>query len=430
MKIHKILFITAIAVCTLQAHAQKAFRRQYQSALKERYMDSLKLAREKFNLAMLRSNNDTIAENFVPDDKYARLFLPLTFYRGTTHNILSYDDYDSISTPAVIDECLLQMYLKRPDLVNTTESKLDVIGPTLEPSKEKTSERKKLAEIVAPKAVEPELYDIGIKIYKPNFWTFTGDYYLQFLQNYISDNWYNGGENNYSMVGSVTLQANYNNKQKVKWDNKLEMKLGLQTSESDSLHSMKTSEDLLRYTGKLGLQATKKWYYTLQMISYTQFLRGYSSNDATTYSDFASPLNINLSVGMDYTVECFKKKLKGTIHLAPAAYNFKYVGRLALATRYGLTEGHHTLNDIGSEFTADLKWTFTDMVSWKTRLYGYTTYSRFELEWENTITFQFNKYITSNLFIYPRFDDGVTKDSKHGFWQLKEYASLGFSYSF
>ncbi len=54
-----------------------------------------------------------------------------------------------------------------------------------------------------------------------------GDYYLQFLQNYVSDNWYKGGESNYSMLGSVTMQANYNNKQKVKWENKLEMRLGL-----------------------------------------------------------------------------------------------------------------------------------------------------------------------------------------------------------
>ena len=30
------------------------------------------------------------------------------------------------------------------------------------------------------------------------------------------------------MVASAIIQANYNNKQKVKWDNKLELKLGFQ----------------------------------------------------------------------------------------------------------------------------------------------------------------------------------------------------------
>ena len=186
----------------------------------------------------------------------------------------------------------------------------------------------------------------------------------------------------------------------------------------------------IRYTGRLGLQASKKWYYSLQLIAYTQFMRGYKSNDMKVYSDIFSPLNLNLSVGMDYTVEWINKRLTGTIHLAPLAYNFKYVGRKDLATRYGLKEGEHTLNDFGSECTIDLTWAFTDMIKWKTRLYGYTTYERAEVEWENTLSFQFNKYITSNIFIYPRFDDGAKRDKDHGYWQLKEYMSIGFAYSF
>ena len=44
--------------------------------------------------------------------------------------------------------------------------------------------------------------------------------------------------------------------------------------------------------------------------------------------------------------------------------------------------------------------------------------------------FQFNKYISSNVFVYPRFDDGAKRDKDHGYWQLKEYASIGFTYSF
>ena len=107
---------------------------------------------------------------------------------------------------------------------------------------------------------------------------------------------------------------------------------------------MKTSEDLLRYTGKIGFQATKKWYYTTQLIAYTQFMKGYKNNDPFVYSDFINPLNVNLSIGMDYEVSWFNKRLTGNIHLAPAAYNFKYVSRLDLSKRYGLKEGNHTLH--------------------------------------------------------------------------------------
>ena len=216
----------------------------------------------------------------------------------------------------------------------------------------------------------------------------------------------------------------------MKWENRLELKLGFVTSKSDSLHNLKTSEDLIRYTGKLGLQATKRWYYTIQLVAYTQFLQGYRNNNTQVFSDFMSPFNANLSLGMDYNVSAWKKRLTGSVHLAPLAYNFRYVDRLALATRYGLEADSHTLHDFGSEFTVDLMWKMSEMMSWQTRLYGYTTYRRSEIEWENTITFKFNKYISSKFFIYPRFDDGTGRDAHHGYWQFREFASIGFSYNF
>ena len=372
----------------------------------------------------------TIIDSLAPEQE-ARLFMPLTFYKGVAHRLFSLDEDADSCSAALLDDALLHIYLKRPDLIESKESEIDKVAPPVDtrpivvaaPISESKHNVTEVNDII--EAPEPE-----IVLLKPNFWSFKGDYFLQFMQNYVSGNWYKGGEKNYSFLASATLEANYNNKQKVKLDNKLEMKLGFQTSRGDTLHSFKTSEDLIRYTGKLGLQASKKWYYSLQLIAYTQFMRGYKSNDKKVYSDILSPLNINLSVGMDYNVVWFNKKLTGNIHLAPLAYNFKYVGRKELATRYGLDEGKHTLNDFGSECTVDLTWAFTNTIKWKTRLYGYTTYERAEVEWENTISFQFNKYITSNLFIYPRFDDGAKKDESHGYWQLKEYMSIGFAYSF
>ena len=135
-------------------------------------------------------------------------------------------------------------------------------------------------------------------------------------------------------------------------------------------------------------------------------------------------------IGMDYNANWFKNRLKGSIHLAPLAYNFLYVNRVELAGRYGIDKGKRQLHNFGSQFTIDMNWKFSDNISWKTRLYGYTTYERTELEWENTFAFRFNKWISSNIFVYPRFDDARTRDDHHGYFQYKEYASLGLSYSF
>lgn len=423
IKIYSIVLMLVISISVNAQRTQKVQTNQRILSAVQAYTDSLTAAYARIDSTKYASN----------DPRYSQLFTPLTFYHTPAHHALRLNDGGQVcdSLESALNTALLHIYLNRPDLVQTHESHLRQVGAPIITQPKTQRAKTEFVENAAPKVIEPEVTPVtDIIVMKPNFWTFAGDYYLQFLQNYVSSNWYKGGESNYSMLGSITMQANYNNKQKVKWDNKLELKLGYQTTKGDSVHKYKSSSDLIRYTSKLGLQATKKWYYTIQMIAQTQFTKGVKNNDTKIYSDFMSPFNLNLSVGMDYTVDWLNHKLKGSVNIAPLAFNWKYIGRLGLATRYGLEEGNHSLTDYGSECTLDLTWTLAENIKWKTRLYGYTTYKRAELEWENTLTLQFNKYISTNIFIYPRFDDGVTRDDKHGYWQFKEYCSVGFSYSF
>ena len=397
------------------------------------YMDSLRVLRHRVD--SMQKVNDSIAlmSGKKADSRFYRLFSPITFDPKVTARLinnkalLSQSDADE-----EIDDVLLYYYFNRPDLIQTSVSRLHksaAKGVSLpsSPVKRKVEVVKETGEVDEAQLIEN--MPVDIKIFKPNFWTFNGDYSLQFLQNYISDNWYRGGESNLSAVGNVVLKANYNNKQKVKFDNTLELKLGMQTSESDTVHTLKTSTDVLRYTGKLGLQAIKKWDYAFQVIATTQMMRTYRSNNSTVYSDFCSPLEVNFSIGMDYTLSTKNRKLTGSVHLAPLAYNFKYVGRLALSTRNGLQEGSHTLDDWGSQMTVNLTWKPAENIKWNSRLYAYTTYERAVVEIENTITFVLSKFISTNLFLYPRFDDGGTRKEGKSYWQMKEYLALGFSYS-
>ena len=354
-----------------------------------------------------------------------RLFLPLTYYGNVAEKLFTRDRNDN----PILSE-LMHLYLTRPDLVRGTDRLVQQQQTKLNDINAPIHHDPILVEKVPETPIEPTTVPVEVMIKRPNFWSFNGDYALQFLQNYVSGNWYRGGESNYSALASLVMQANYNNKQKLKWENRLELKYGLQSSRSDSLHSFKSTEDLIRLTSKLGLQATKRWYYTVQFIGNTQFSRSYRSNDPKVYSAFVAPLNINLSIGMDYSVDWMNHRLKGNFHLAPLAYNMKYTRMLELTRRLGIKDGNHFLHDFGSEFTVDLEWKMMESLTWKTRLYGYSTYKRTELEWENTFTFRFNRYISSRVFIYPRFDDGVGRDDHYAFWQLKEFASIGFQYSF
>ena len=388
------------------------------------YVDSLHTCRRSIDSTFVAS--DSLRKS-IPDGKYFRFFVPFTFYNDIAGSIL---ELSSTGDDNVLNSTMLDVYLQRPDLVAGTQRQLDKAGAVVKPRQEVVDPDIDIIGKATPK-INDEKVDAPVSIYveKPNFWSFSGDYGLQLFQNYVSDNWYKGGESNYSMLATVTLQANYNNKQRFRWDNKLEMRLGMQNSRGDTLHTVRASEDLLRYTGKVGIQATKNWYYTLQLIASTQFMRGLKSNDPNIYSNLLSPLTVNPSLGMNYNVNWLRGKLKGSVHLAPIAYNLTYVKDKKLAPRFGIDEGRHTKDDFGSEVTIDLNWQLTKDVKWKTRLYGYTTYKRMLVEWENTFTFIVNKYISSNIFLYPRFDDGAKRDKDFGFWQLKEYISLGFNYS-
>lgn len=428
-----LLFLSALAMSAYGESLRGVIHHQVDTVapIVKTYTDSLK--NYKMQLDSLQKVNASLNSLLNgKNGKYSRLFLPMTFYHNISHNQfrLSEDPVTNSMFNETLERALLRIYLKRPDLVRNTQTRLNAQGQVSTSQDATIKTKTAIVEKVAPKPTEALPVPVDVVIKKPNFWKFSGDGYLQFLQNYVSGNWYKAGESNYSMLGTVTLNANYNNKQKVKWDNKLEMKLGFQTSKSDTLHALKTHTDDIRYTSNFGLQATKRWYYSLQLIANTQFMRGYRNNDERVYSDFLSPLNVELSLGMRYNVDWFKGKLRGNVNIAPLAYHYRYVGRTDLVKIFGIEEGKHSVDDYGSSMNIDLTWKFSDMVQWKTRLYGYTSYKRAEIEWENTLSVQFTKYLSTNLYVYPRFDDSRKRDDHHGYFMYKEYLSVGLSYSF
>jgi hypothetical protein len=391
------------------------------------YIDSLTVLRAQLD-AVQRQNDSLRSES--NDGRYFRLFAPTTFYHSGAQKSLSLIPVTGDEVTDAVDEALMHLYLRRPDLVKANESELKEAGTIRDDVFQEMTQEVELTERAAPVPEEPDVIPVGLEVVKPNFWKFKGDGFLQFLQNFVSGNWHKGGESNYSAVGALTLELNYNDKERLTFDNKLEMKLGFQTSRTDSVHKFKTNNDLLRFTSKLGLQAHKKWYYTLQLLAYSQFARGLKSNDTKVYSDFTSPFKLNVGIGMEYKVNALNKKLTGSLNFLPLSFNFIYVDRKALAASNGIKGDHHTLEDFGSQFTADLKWQILDNVSWKTRFYANTSYHRALVEWENQFELKVTKYISANLFLYPRFDDSNTRDEELGYFQFQEYSSIGLSYTF
>lgn len=420
---------------------RKSARRGDASSITQRYTDSLALYRQVIdsligeNERIRESRSGDINVSEFHDPRYMQLFTPMSYHPDFVERRFAIGDSDAFESDEnlLVDDALLDVYLHRPWHVkrysHTTGSENDIDIMTAE---RKVDAFPLLSDALTPEVEEQSFGEVELVIKKPNFWSYSGEVYLQAMQNYYSDNWYQGYESNYSWLARVTLQANYNNKQKVTWDNKLEMNIGFKTDKSDDVHKVKTSEDLIRYTGKVGLQATKKWYYTFQLIANTQFARSYESNSDIVNSDFLSPLNVNASIGMAYNFSWLKNKFTGSIYISPCALNYKYVDRFSLASTNGLDEGKHSLADFGSTFTVEGTWDVCNNIKLGTRLYGYTAYDRTELQWENTINLTVNKFIAMTIYVYPRFDDSSRsyKDDSLGYFQIKEYTSFGLTYSF
>ncbi len=69
---------------------------------------------------------------------------------------------------------------------------------------------------------------------------------LQLTQNYVSKNWYAGGNSNFAILGIAKGSYVYDNKKNVTWENSAEWRMGFNTIEGDSLRKVNTNEDIFQ----------------------------------------------------------------------------------------------------------------------------------------------------------------------------------------
>lgn len=404
----------------------------------QQYADSLTALRMKFDSLTVATDVNS-NENLLINPYYYRLFVNPMLYRSSLKQAMDIRLADDSNTGGMtgnsnlklnssINDFFLNLYTQHPNMVRLTDADLEKEGGVRTDINKKLDYKATVSDKVKKQELEGVVEPVVAISRKPNFWTFGGKLKLQLMQNYISDNWYKGGSSSNSMIYNSTFWANYNNKQKVQWDNKLEMNLGFQTNKDDTHHSFKTNTDLLRMTNKLGIRASGHWYYTVSLQSWTQFYRKYANNSDYIYSDFMSPFESLLSVGMDYKQN--RKNYNLTVVLAPLSYDFIFVGRHDLTSRYGVPGRHHSYEKIGSNVTCNIDWKICKELTWTSRLFCFTNYKSVVAEWENTFNFKINKFLSSTLYLYPRFDDAYHSDKSHARIQFKEYLSMGLDWSF
>lgn len=387
-----------------------------------------------------------------------RLSDPSTYYSQSLRNEFNidwksqYNDNQPVSSKGMayrtslnqmIDRALVGAYMNNTENFHHYDSQFDNVELLSEERKETSKEELDAILKSAPviddvtKVIDTEAIDITPE--KPNFWKKAGKFTTQFTQSYFSENWYKGGSNNVTLLSTLLLEANYNDQKKIQWDNKADFRLGFVSTPSDEFHKFITNNDKIYLASKLGIKATKAWFYTIQGDVNSQFLPGYRTNKKETFSKFLSPLDVFVSIGMDFKPTL--KKGSFSAALLPLSYKMRYINgddeNNTIHSTYSMMKDGEpitTKHDFGSKVELNAKFEIVKNLTWRSRAYYYTTYKYAEAEWENALSFQFNKYLSTEVNALWRFDDNRSPSTKEGhnlgYFQFKEYFTFGLAYNF
>lgn len=287
---------------------------------------------------------------------------------------------------------------------------------------------------VNPLAVHEDKIDLGTKKIELSdleyiYWTKKANALLQFSQNYVSSNWYQGGNSNFAFLSIITGETNYDNRKNIQWDNRFEWRTGLSSIVGNTKRKVMINDDILRYNTKFGLKAGGNWYYSVSGELSTQLFDSYKSITSDEFKGrLFTPVRANLGVGMDY-----KYKKIFSLMLAPVAFKYIYMSDTANVNPnlFGIKKGENQLKQIGSSFRAQLNIVPARNWNLDSKLTFYTDYKKVEIDWEIVNNFIINRFLTTRISINPRYDNTIIlKNGEKTKIQLKELMSIGFSYRF
>ena len=269
--------------------------------------------------------------------------------------------------------------------------------------------------------------------YKHWLHSFNGS--LHFSQSYLSKSWYQGGNNNLTALLALAWSVKLNEKLHPNYlfSNVVSYRLGVNAAPQDTVRSYSISEDLFKINTNAGIKAWKHWYYSAQLQFQTQIFNNYPLNSNDLKASFLSPAELNIGVGMTYSNKSKDGWRTFDLSISPIAYDLKVcrdIVRINPET-FGIEAGRHTKSSIGSTLKAKWMIKFTANIGWNSQFYLFTNYKNVLSEWENTLDFTINKYLSTSIFVHLRYDtstDPTLTKWKH--FQLKEVLSFGLTYKF
>lgn len=270
---------------------------------------------------------------------------------------------------------------------------------------------------------------------KKKHWIHTFNASLQFSQAFVSPNWYQGGNNAINALGLLFYNVKLNEAYhpNLLFETTAQYKLGINNAPDDEVHNYNISDDQFQINTTFGLKATKRWYYSFTGQFKTQLLNSYKSNSYDLSSSFLSPGELTAGIGMTYAFANTPKTIQFNASVAPISYNLvTCINDKVDGSAWAIKPGHKTVSKFGSTVELTLSWKIAYNILYKTRMFAFTDYNDFRFDWENTLAFEINKFLTTQIFAHLRYDSQTpeTPDSHWKKLQIKEIFSIGFAYKF
>ena len=249
-------------------------------------------------------------------------------------------------------------------------------------------------------------------------------------------NWAAGGENNIGINGFYKPFLNFRSQNWI-WENTLDLRYG--KVKTGSVPGKK-SDDLIDFDSKIGLQASKKWYYSLLLDFTSQFDEGVNpENNNAVVSKFMAPGYLGFALGMD-----FKPNDKMSLFLSPATARTTFVldDNLSNQGAYGVTPGEKSWTQYGPSAVFKFKDEVIENVVIDTKaslLYEYASDASIVFNWDLIIGMKINNFLTATIttgLIYDQnvlfniFDDAGNVIDTENRWQFKEVLAIGVAFKY
>ncbi|MBO4941885.1 MAG: DUF3078 domain-containing protein [Muribaculaceae bacterium] len=256
---------------------------------------------------------------------------------------------------------------------------------------------------------------------------------FHFAQGYVSPNWYGGGENNVNGSLNLRYYVKLNEKyhKNLLFETTMTYGLGAQSTKNDTIRGYNVTSDQFQLNSVFGVHAIKRWYYSVKTNFRTRLFNYYQTNTRNLQQSILAPGYLNVGVGMTWSYSNKKGNFNFNLSLNPLSYDLTMCLDDKLNPQnFGIKEGHKTFSKYGSDLSGSMSWRIAYNITYNSNFNGFTNYESAYFNWNNTIDFAVNRYLSTSLRVNFRYDTDTRRCDNPSWKKLQMYEQLSFGLTY